>query len=119
VASAGIVGEILNCTSRWDSPNYIPRGLRVVSSANLLVLYCSSLVSARGRHSRPPSQPGLVVRSGMYWRGTLSTRHVHTSGKAAGNIEHYHSESTWADNLHQTLPLSWSNLGHANFDSER
>ncbi len=54
-------GEIPHCMGESRlQPTVV--GLRVVARAN--VLYCSSLVSARGRHSRPPSQPGLVVRSG-------------------------------------------------------
>ena len=94
-------GISLNCNRpKWNCsrPKYNSLcGLRVVARANLL--YCNSLVSARGRHSRPPSQPGLVVRSGMYCRGTLSTRHVHTAHVALCCImtAHWHDRpySRW------------------------
>jgi hypothetical protein len=82
VASVWIVGG--ESRFAWGNPDYTPCGLRDVACANLL--YCSSLVSARGRHSRPPSQPGRVVRSAL--AGTLSTSHVHmgTHGQARRRI---------------------------------
>jgi hypothetical protein len=58
-------------------PNTTHGGLRVVARANLL--YCNSLVSARGRHFSPPSRPVWQPGPGhLHWLGTLSPRHVHT-----------------------------------------
>jgi hypothetical protein len=45
--------------ARRGFPNTAHCGHRVVARASLL--YCSSLVSARGRHFRPPSRPQCVA----------------------------------------------------------